>query len=218
MSKQALCILASNFSKLAGVSEVIRQTDTLTVIKMDKNETLFDIPSFLEPRATCESDPTRLQILPYVTLNHIQDEGELYVYTYQRGGGSGEKRLMGDYSVGFGGHIEEAPTAEHSLKDVVIDCVLRELEEELNLKVSRFKVELALQHAKIFLDTSNDVGKVHLALAISLQVDPKELGESEEGVVEKVKLERYADIFADMMKPETTDRKFESWSRIVMGF
>lgn len=218
MSKQALCILTSNFEKLASVSEIVKRTDTLTKIKMDKRQTLFDIPSFLESRETCEKDPSRLQILPYVTLNYIDDNNNLFVYTYQRGGGGNESRLHGDFSVGFGGHIEEAPSAEKSMKEIVIDNVIRELKEEIDLDIPRYRVELALEHANIFLDKSNSVGSVHLAVAISLQVKPENLGKNEEGVVEKVKLESCETVFKDMRDGEASGRKFESWSRIVMGF
>lgn len=218
MSKQALCILRSNFDRLVSVSKIVKQTDTLTMIQIDEAKTIFDIPSFLESRETCEKDPSRIHFIPYVSLVHVGQDTEPHIYTYVRGKGGTETKLHDNCSVGFGGHVEEAPSDQKTLKQVLTDCIVRELDEEVGLKVSPFQAEMALNRASIFLDTSNDVGKVHLALAITIVVNPKDIGSLEAGVIESLKLERVKDVLADIEAgKEVCGREFESWSKIVLG-
>jgi predicted NUDIX family phosphoesterase len=218
MSKQALCIHRSNFDKLVSVSEVIKKTDTLTMVKLNEAKTLFDIPSFLEGRDTCEKDTTKIHFIPYVSLIHVDENAEPHIYTYVRGKGGGEDRLHDNCSVGFGGHVEEAPSQEKNLKRVLVECIIRELEEEVGMKLSDYKAELALNNARVFLDTSNDVGKVHLALAVTINVRPKDIGELEVNVIESLKLEKVSDVIKDIQAgKEATGREFESWSKIVLG-
>lgn len=219
MSKQALCILRSNFDKLVSVSETVKKTDTLTMIKINEAKTLFDIPSFLESRETCEKDTTKIHFIPYISLIHVDKDATPLIYTYIRGKGGNEDRLHDNCSVGFGGHVEEAPTAEKNLKSVLIDNIKRELEEEVGLKLSDYKAELALNSARVFLDESNEVGKVHLAIALTINIHPSEIGALETNVIESLKLEKVSDVMRDIQAgKEACGREFESWSKIVLGF
>ena len=51
-------------------------------------------------RESAEQDPTFKQIIPYVLLVHDRQ-----VFSYTRGKGAGEQRLVAHRSVGIGGHI-----------------------------------------------------------------------------------------------------------------
>ncbi|MEC8306064.1 MAG: phosphoesterase, partial [Planctomycetota bacterium] len=52
------------------------------------------------PRSAMESDPSFKQLIPYVLLHHVDQEGEAWVFQYTRGKGQGEARLHQKRSVG----------------------------------------------------------------------------------------------------------------------
>ena len=60
-----------------------------------------------QPRGPMETDPSFKQLIPYVLLQWTNEQGEVMLFTYTRGGGSGEKRLHAKRSVGIGGHISQ---------------------------------------------------------------------------------------------------------------
>lgn len=124
------------------------------------------------------------QILPYVTLTNLR--GEFLVY--QRGSGIGESRLLGNYSIGFGGHVDITDMKYNhdgivDIHESLVHSTIRELDEELIIldgvgvqserpfvsSFSHYKQKLA---AYAFIDdNSNDVGKDHLALCLSFMLD-----------------------------------------------
>lgn len=124
------------------------------------------------------------QILPYVTLTNSR--GEFLVY--QRGSGIGENRLLGNFSIGFGGHVDITDVV-HSENGVInihatlLKSTIRELDEELILldgvatqhdrpHTSSFSIHKQNLAAYAFIDdNSNDVGKDHLALCLSFMMD-----------------------------------------------
>src|SRR5450432_1186674 len=58
------------------------------------------------PRSEVETDPSWLQLIPYVVLQH---HGRIFHYT--RGKSGGEQRLHAKRSIGIGGHINPVDTA-----------------------------------------------------------------------------------------------------------
>jgi len=86
--------------------------DTLNLVEIEKNVQvavdinlpLFNLPLLLQPRSTCETDPNYLQIIPYVIIKDRYG----YIFSYRRGSGGGEERLLKKCSIGFGGHVEES--------------------------------------------------------------------------------------------------------------
>lgn len=86
------------------------------------------------PRADCETDFDYLQLLPYaVVMTH---DGRIVGYNRPNKGG-GEARLAGNFSIGFGGHIELVDFINaygNDPVDVIDSALGRELEEEINLR------------------------------------------------------------------------------------
>lgn len=193
----------------------------------DNLKEFFELPTALLVRPECETNEDFLQVLPYVVLRTESEAGtdNINLLTYQRGKKGTEARLHGDYSIGFGGHIEEQPTTVKSFLEVVIDCARRELMEEVGLEVSSREIMDGLVRGFAFHDTTNSVGKVHLSLVIVLDVDGgTRLASGEEDqivdVVQKsaeqlrtnaeqglIKLESWTSILLNQLYPQWFDLK-----------
>lgn len=109
------------------------------------------------PRGAMELDPSFKQLIPYVLLQHTGPDGVVKLFTYTRGGGSGEARLRARRSVGIGGHISEEDAAGGS--DPYVTGMQRELAEEIQLASEYTESKVGLIY-----DPSSDVGKVHLGV------------------------------------------------------
>ncbi len=110
-----------------------------------------------QPRGPMEIDPSYKQLIPYVLLEWTNDDGDVSLFTYTRGGGSGEKRLHAKRSVGIGGHISEEDAADGG--DPYTVGMQRELAEEIKLES-----EYAETREGLIYDPSNEVGRVHLGV------------------------------------------------------
>lgn len=160
------------------------------------------LPALLEsqhlsfrPRSKMETDPTWLQLIPYVALEH---DGQLFCYT--RGQTGGEKRLHALKSVGIGGHINPVDNAE---ADFYRAGMLRELTEEIHIGSKYRERILGLVH-----DPSTPVGQVHLGVVHVLQlerpaVSPREGAISNSG-------------FRPLEKLREDAASFETWSQFVL--
>lgn len=110
------------------------------------------------------------QILGYIVIKH----GDKYL-SYARKY-SGETRLLGSRSIGFGGHVDLADygfTAaqtgdEPSMVQVLQFSIERELFEELQLDTVD---ETKIKFEGVIVDTTNDVGKVHRGLLCVIELD-----------------------------------------------
>ncbi|TWU54432.1 hypothetical protein Poly51_31510 [Rubripirellula tenax] len=109
------------------------------------------------PRSQMETDPSFKQLIPYVLLEWTDGDGVVHLFTYTRGGGSGEKRLHAKRSVGIGGHISEEDAAGGA--DPYATGMQRELAEEIQLAS-----DYTESKAGLIYDPSNDVGKVHVGV------------------------------------------------------
>ena len=110
-----------------------------------------------QPRSQMETDPSFKQLIPYVLLEWTNDAGEIHLFAYTRGGGSGESRLHAKRSVGIGGHISREDAAGGA--DPYSTGMHRELCEEVILETQYTESRVGLIY-----DPSNDVGKVHLGV------------------------------------------------------
>ena len=184
----------------------------------------------LQPRSTCENDSSYLQIIPYVTIiQHSNNEEALdyKILSYSRGKGSAEKRLHAKRSIGFGGHIEDFPfdsivhisDGEHQentltgerIVYIIANNAARELSEEIGIP---FEVALAnilyfgTSHWVLMYDGSDDVGKHHLAVAITIYMDECEMKMMNPDNIE----------ILDLTLQSTTEMKdnldqYEQWSK-----
>ncbi|MBN1817893.1 MAG: NUDIX domain-containing protein [Sedimentisphaerales bacterium] len=107
------------------------------------------------PRCQVETDPNFKQIIPYVLMTC---DGEYL--SYVRGKRAGETRLVGNRSIGIGGHIN--PADDMSLFDpyeTYLNAVRREVEEEVDVETKHTDRVIALLN-----DDTNEVGQVHLGI------------------------------------------------------
>lgn len=128
------------------------------------------------PRPQMENDPSFKQLIPYVIFRHVDDNGEVSIYQYSRGGGSGEKRLVAKKSVGIGGHISQEDAAEQD-PDPYHDGMARELKEEVVIETPH-----QIQLVGLINDDETEVGKVHLGIVHICDVEEPNVRSNEEEI------------------------------------
>lgn len=112
------------------------------------------------------------QILGYIIVKHGDE-----ILSYARKH-SGEARLLGSRSIGFGGHVDLEDYgftaiqkgSEPTIVEVLQYSVERELFEELQLDAID---ESAVQFKGLIVDTTNHVGEVHRGLLSVIEVTDK---------------------------------------------
>ena len=114
------------------------------------------VPRFM-PRSQVEENPAYKQLIPYVLMSY-QDK----YLSYIRGRRAGEARLVGNRSIGIGGHINPAddmPLFNTDFYETYLAAVEREVAEEVSVEASHTDRVVALLN-----DESNEVGSVHLGI------------------------------------------------------
>lgn len=108
------------------------------------------------------------QILGYII---VRSGNEILSYARKH---SGEVRLLGSRSIGFGGHVDIEDAILNTNGSINADATLRrsivrELEEELELSIDPSDCK----YHGIIVDTTNSVGKVHRGLLCVIEVEDK---------------------------------------------
>lgn len=154
------------------------------------------------PRSAMEVDPSFKQLIPYVLLEWTDSDGHAQLFTYTRGGGSGEKRLHARRSVGIGGHISEEDAAGGA--DPYVTGMQRELAEEIQLDAGFTEAKVGLIY-----DPSSEVGKVHLGVVHRLVLDDPNVRSNEDDLADGgfVRIGELRDDF---------DR-LETWSQLAIA-
>ncbi len=122
-------------------------------------EVLFDssVLRFM-PRPQAEKDPSYKQLIPYVIMSC---DGKYL--TYVRGRRAGETRLVGNRSIGIGGHINpidnEMPLFDTDYRELYNNAVEREVAEEVSIEANHTDSIVALLN-----DDTTEVGSVHLGV------------------------------------------------------
>ncbi len=114
------------------------------------------VPRFM-PRAQAEKNPAYKQLIPYVLMTC---DGKLL--TYVRGKRAGETRLVGNRSIGIGGHInpvDDMPLFSANFYETYLAAVAREVAEEVTVEANHKDRVVALLN-----DDSKEVGQVHLGI------------------------------------------------------
>ncbi len=115
------------------------------------------VPRFM-PRSAAEKNPDYKQLIPYVIMSC---EGKYL--SYVRGKRAGEKRLLGNRSIGIGGHInpcdDAVPLFNVDFRETYQLAVDREVDEEVCVETGHTNSIVALLN-----DDSNEVGRVHLGI------------------------------------------------------
>jgi predicted NUDIX family phosphoesterase len=207
MSKNALCVSKEEVAKILNFGFSFS-----TPIVLDERfclNQLNDIKMTIEDRATCETDESLLQIIPYIIL---KDKLTYKIFVYGRGKASGESRLVGKLSIGLGGHIETI--VDSNLLSSVTEAAYRELVEEIGLKTDKkhcmATLRFSFDHLSCILYNSEDaVGRVHLGLSIIALISQDEITKLEDGVIENGEwktLEELCDL----------GEKMEPWSQSIL--
>jgi len=174
--------------------------DRYLEVFLDKNNNHF------HQRFQAEEDPSLKQIIPYV-LFRCGDE----VFSYVRGKQAGEKRLVGNRSIGIGGHVN--PEDEQSLlpgasssSDIstYLEAVRREIAEEVVVDEPIEPEIVALLN-----DDSNAVGQVHFGVIHVCELKGRNVRKREQQITESgfVPIE-------DLVGPRREE--LESWSSIAI--
>lgn len=127
-------------------------------------------------RSEAEQDPNFKQLIPYVIMNC----GGKYL-NYVRGKRGGETRLVGNRSIGIGGHInpvDDTPLLNTDYKtdfrEMYITAVEREVAEEVTVEANHTDRIVALLN-----DDSNEVGQVHLGVVHCWTLDSEKVEKHE---------------------------------------
>ena len=154
------------------------------------------------PRPEIEEDPSFKQLIPYVIFRHTDRDGNISVFQYSRGKGSGEKRLHQKKSVGIGGHISQED-ANGQGADPYQEGMKRELEEEVRINtVHKFSL------VGLINDDETEVGKVHLGIVHICDVETPDV------VPNEVEIEGNGFVQVEEMLNDLSG--YESWSAICL--
>ncbi len=177
----------------------------------------FDVPRYLDrlfapgrprfmARPQAEKDPTHKQLIPYV----IMTCGGRYL-TYVRGKRAGETRLVGNRSLGIGGHINPGDNLvplfferdARYIRDTYDAAVQREVDEEVNVETGHRDHVVALLN-----DDSNEVGQVHLGIVHCWVLDAPQVSRREQMITQM-----------EFMTPEelrAVREQMETWSQLCL--
>lgn len=109
----------------------------------------------LQPRLRreAEQDASFKQLIPYVLLRNTSN-GHIYATTRL----GGDSRLVGQVSIGLGGHMDAGES--------FMTCLLRELKEEIGLTEGDM---VTLRFLGFLYSEGSDVDSVHLGLVYELE-------------------------------------------------
>ena len=128
------------------------------------------------PRSQVEKDPAYKQLIPYVIMTC---DGKYL--SYVRGRRAGETRLVGNRSIGIGGHINPVDWTLFSAEPykTYLEAVEREVAEEVSVETSHTERVVALLN-----DESNDVGRVHLGIVHYWILDAPKVNKREQMITQ----------------------------------
>ena len=158
------------------------------------------IPRFM-PRSQAEEDPSYKQLIPYVIMGY-QDR----YLSYVRGSRAGETRLVGDRSIGVGGHInpvDDMPLFNAGFYETYLAAVEREVAEEVSVQTSHTDFIAALLN-----DDSNDVGQVHLGIVHYWTLDAPRVSRKEQMITQMS--------FMAVDELQKVKDSMETWSRLCL--
>lgn len=211
---------------------------TVSIIGNVTDGRLVTAPFKLADRAHCETNPTYLQIIPYIIL--MSEDNEVFIY--ERGQKGNEERLHHLFSMGLGGHIEiDTPSEPYSqlVKDtdlkydnegnivdaidvdrtlfvLITETIKQELQEEVGLELRDFEFQRILDCMPAFFTLYSDgdqVGSVHLGITAIIRVNKDRLKDHEKDVIQKGQWVR-VDKIRDYL--EEQNGQFEQWSRVCL--
>jgi predicted NUDIX family phosphoesterase len=165
-------------------------------------------------------DPQCKQLLPYIIAYYLDEEtNQIYVVTYLRKRGGGEKALHDLRSIGFGGHIDQLPNPHEDLMDFMARDAIREKLEETGIKFDLVRLRTALaqviHHSNyLMIENRESVHSVHLGFPVLYPLNKDEFEElsvskGEKNQVEDIRAESLEDLMAE-------HSQYELWSQLVL--
>ncbi len=154
-----------------------------------------------QPRGAMEVDPSFKQLIPYVLLESTDQNGDVHLFTYTRGGGGGESRLHAKRSVGIGGHIS-AEDAQGDGDPYTIG-MQRELSEEVQLDSGYSE-----QRVGLIYDPSNEVGQVHLGVVHLFKLETPTVRSNEDDLADGG--------FVSVTALKQDRDRLETWSQLAL--
>jgi len=158
------------------------------------------VPCFV-PRSEAEADPACKQIIPYVIMSH----GGKYL-SYVRGRRAGEQRLVGNRSIGIGGHInpgDDMPLFSSDFREAYLSAVAREVAEEVSVEGNYTDQVVAFLN-----DDSNEVGQVHLGIVHLWMLDAPKVARREQMITQMA--------FMTPAELQEVRDALETWSRLCV--
>lgn len=159
------------------------------------------VPRFMN-RSQAEQDSSHKQLIPYVIISH---NGKYL--SYVRGKRAGESRLVGNRSIGIGGHInpvDDMPLFNTDFCQTYLAAVEREVAEELTIETGFSNHIVALIN-----DESNEVGRVHLGIVHYWILDNPTVVRREQMITQMA-------FMATAELQQLTDT-LETWSQLCLG-
>jgi len=211
MTEKILCVLSTSLTE---------ETTGRELMRLSRSE-----GQWLE-RDEVEEDVQWRQIIPYIVMTSSNAMGASTVFAYRRLSGSGESRLIDQWSVGIGGHVEEQDSSRGS---PIIDCIYREIAEELKVPKG-YKIDVAPEPVGILLLDDTPVDMVHVGLVFAGEIysssilavpgapirTDKTLEVYESNEPDKIQGEMLTSAELHTLR-DSGDRVFETWSNHVIG-
>jgi len=160
-----------------------------------------NVPRFM-PRSQAETDPDYKQLIPYVIISY----NGTYL-NYVRGKRAGETRLVGNRSIGIGGHINPAddmPLFNADFYETYLAAVEREVAEEISVEANHTDRIVALLN-----DESNDVGRVHLGIVHYWTLDAPNVSRREQMITQMA--------FNTVAELQQLRDTMETWSQLCLS-
>jgi predicted NUDIX family phosphoesterase/dephospho-CoA kinase len=205
--KEDVLVIETERLKKIGLFNGIKSNGINKYLKviLDKNSTRF------VPRLKAEIDFSHKQILSYVIV-----EKNNFVLRFVRGVyTNAHSMLRGSLCIGFGGHVQSTDLDLFEQLDNdngFLNSVKRELHEELKIPENCITSN-TLKILGILNDDSSDVGKVHIAIILRLNLDKIKLVD-----VKKLKGEKSINqlTFIPIEKLVDDFEKYEYWSKLCV--
>ncbi len=153
-------------------------------------------------RSQVEENPAYKQLIPYVIM---ACDGKYL--SYVRGTRAGETRLIGNRSIGIGGHInpgDDMPLFNADFYETYLAAVKREVAEEVSVETSHTDRVVALLN-----DESNEVGRVHLGIVHYWILDAPKVNKREQMITQMA--------FMNPAELQEVRDTMETWSQLCLS-
>jgi predicted NUDIX family phosphoesterase len=162
--KNEIFILAMLADNIPSVKDVEGQAELLAIMIRQREV-------IIAQRGMLEENTAYRQLIPYVVFKHGDK-----IAAYRRTQKSGEGRLHGKVSVGFGGHVDLADVQVDKATKSIIDveetmacCAAREIEEELRFTEGTKVLEKIVLDQKI-VACATPVDEVHIGVIVEVEL------------------------------------------------